>query len=111
MLLTSGIARPQSFRQVLELLGGEIAGELSFADHHSYDSTSIRKMLKLREQTEHDFWVATEKDMTRLKAFPELAEYLWIVEMTVDPDSEWEDYFRDFLLRLPKPIPAESSNS
>lgn len=111
VLLTCGIARPQSFRRVLEQLGGEIAGELSFADHHRYAAASLRKMFRLHEKTGYDYWVTTEKDWTKLKAFPELAADLWVLEMTVVPDPEWEEFFQDFLHQQRKPIHTGGRNS
>jgi len=62
----SGIARPGQFLEGLKSSNLEIAGALTFRDHHSYDQRDIDRLLALKKQTSSDSFITTEKDLINL---------------------------------------------
>jgi tetraacyldisaccharide 4'-kinase len=67
-LLVSGIARPERFRQAVAALGLDIAGELSFPDHHDYPAESLEQIrTAFREHGAHVV-LATAKDTVKLRS-------------------------------------------
>ena len=62
----SGIARPRQFLEGLKSLKLEIAGTLTFPDHHRYQQRDIDSLLALKKQTKADSFIATEKDLINL---------------------------------------------
>ena len=61
-----GIARPQSFLLQLRSAGIEAAAEAIFRDHHFYFEKDIDELLKLKQTSEADGFVTTEKDAVNL---------------------------------------------
>jgi tetraacyldisaccharide 4'-kinase len=61
-----GIARPKSFVLQLRTAGIEPAAEAFYGDHHAYSEKNIRDLLSLRERSEADGFVTTEKDAVNL---------------------------------------------
>ena len=64
----SGIARPRQFLEGLKSSKLEIAGALTFRDHHRYQQRDIDRLLALRKQTSADVFITTEKDLINLGA-------------------------------------------
>ena len=62
----SGIARPRQFIESLKCSKVEIAGALTFPDHHRYQQHDIGRLLDLRKQTKADGFITTEKDLINL---------------------------------------------
>ncbi len=68
----AGIGHTQRFFDTLTALGGRLAVEMSFADHHVFTETEAETLLTLRAR--HDaVLVTTEKDMARLSNLAERA--------------------------------------
>jgi tetraacyldisaccharide 4'-kinase len=65
-IVFSGIARPWQFLDGLKSSGMEIAGTLTFRDHHRYDQRDIDRLLALKKQTGADSFITTEKDLINL---------------------------------------------
>jgi tetraacyldisaccharide 4'-kinase len=61
-----GIARPQSFFMQLRTAGIPPAAEAIFRDHHRYTEKDIQDLLSLKERSEADGFVTTEKDAINL---------------------------------------------
>jgi len=61
-----GIARPKNFVLQLRTAGIEPAAEAFYRDHHAYGEQDIRDLLALREKSEADGFVTTEKDAINL---------------------------------------------
>jgi tetraacyldisaccharide 4'-kinase len=66
ILACSGIGSPESFEHSLRQFDPDRIIPLRFPDHHSYDSTCLRRIEEMAMDT--DMVVTTEKDMIRLKA-------------------------------------------
>ena len=60
------IARPQNFLLQLRTAGIEPVAEAFYRDHHAYNQQDIRDLLKLRQQSEAEGFVTTEKDAINL---------------------------------------------
>ena len=59
LLLSSGIANPQSFSKMLKLEEGCPVAEMRFEDHHNYSESSISNMIEQGNTIPHDFWLTT----------------------------------------------------
>ena len=64
-----GIARPQNFMLQLRKAGIEPAAEAVYRDHHAYEEKDIRELLDLRDKSEADGFVTTEKDAINLAGY------------------------------------------
>ncbi len=61
-----GIARPQNFFAQLRTAGIELAAEAIYRDHHAYEEKDIRELLQVRQQSEANGFITTEKDLINL---------------------------------------------
>jgi tetraacyldisaccharide 4'-kinase len=68
----AGIARPDSFRQTIESLGGMVAGFMAFPDHHRYRPEDLDRIENAAGQTRSDVVLCTEKDLVKLSELPKL---------------------------------------
>lgn len=64
-----GIARPRNFLLQLRTAGVEPVAEAFFRDHHAYTQSDIRDLLNVRERSEGDGFITTEKDAINLGGF------------------------------------------
>ena len=62
----SGIARPGQFMEGLKSSKLEIAGTLTFPDHHRYQQRDIDRLLALKKQSKAGSFITTEKDLINL---------------------------------------------
>lgn len=61
-----GIARPQNFFLQLRLAGIQPAAEAAYRDHHAYTERDVRDLIHLKEKSQADGFIATEKDEINL---------------------------------------------
>jgi tetraacyldisaccharide 4'-kinase len=66
MIAFSGIGRPKQFLDAVKSSNSELAGTITFRDHHRYDQRDIDRLLALRKQTSSDSFITTEKDVINL---------------------------------------------
>jgi tetraacyldisaccharide 4'-kinase len=64
-----GIARPQNFLLQLRTAGVEPVAQALYRDHHAYTERDIQDLLKLRQQSEAECFVTTEKDAINLGGY------------------------------------------
>jgi tetraacyldisaccharide 4'-kinase len=64
-----GIARPQNFLLQLRAAGIDPVAEALFRDHHAYTEKDVRDLLQLRQRSEADGFITTEKDAVNLGAY------------------------------------------
>lgn len=81
----SGIARPQSFVELVTGLKAEIVRQRSFADHHWWCRSDIDMLRSDLRETGAELVVTTEKDAVRLD--PDLCQGLPI--SVVELEAEW----------------------
>jgi tetraacyldisaccharide 4'-kinase len=66
VLLVSGIARPERFRQIVEAQGALVQGELRFSDHYRYDEKDIRLIRTALKTCGARYVLTTTKDAVKL---------------------------------------------
>lgn len=64
-----GIARPQNFLLQLRTAGIDPVAEALFRDHHAYTEKDVRDLRQLRERSEADGFITTEKDAVNLSGY------------------------------------------
>jgi len=79
-----GIARPKNFFVQLRTAGIEPAAEAVYRDHHAYTEPDIRDLLKLRQQSEADGFVTTEKDAVNLGGLLSALEPIAVVPVKME---------------------------
>jgi tetraacyldisaccharide 4'-kinase len=79
-----GIARPKSFVLQLRTAGIEPAAEAFYRDHHAYTERDIQELLKLREQSEAEGFVTTEKDAINLGGYHSALQPLAVVPVKME---------------------------
>jgi len=79
-----GIARPRNFVLQLRTAGIEPVAEAFYRDHHAYSEQDIRDLLNLRQRSEANGFVTTEKDAINLGGFLSALEPLAVVPVKMD---------------------------
>jgi tetraacyldisaccharide 4'-kinase len=79
-----GIARPQNFLLQLRTAGVEPAGQALFRDHHAYTERDIRELLNLRQQSEAEGFVTTEKDAINLGGYLDALQPLAVIPVKME---------------------------
>jgi tetraacyldisaccharide 4'-kinase len=59
--LLCGVARPDSFRRTVEILGARVVRERRFDDHHRYRERDLRSL-----EQDAPVWLTTEKDALKI---------------------------------------------
>jgi len=67
VLAFAGIGRPEKFFKTLEAEGGELVGQVAFADHHRFTEADAERLLS-EAKAKNAQLVTTEKDWVRLPA-------------------------------------------
>jgi tetraacyldisaccharide 4'-kinase len=68
VLLLAGVARPAGVRRTIEALGGEVAAEAIFPDHHRFAGAELDAAFRAADAAGCDRVVTTEKDAVRIDA-------------------------------------------
>ena len=79
-----GIARPQNFLLQLRTAGIEPVAQALFRDHHAYTERDIQDLLKLRQQSEAEGFVTTEKDAINLGGFLDALQPLAVIPVKME---------------------------
>jgi tetraacyldisaccharide 4'-kinase len=66
VLMFSGIAKPQSFRELLHAEGADIRDEVVFPDHHDYTARELASIKGRAQACGADLIVTTEKDAVKI---------------------------------------------
>ncbi|MEN6622385.1 MAG: tetraacyldisaccharide 4'-kinase [Smithella sp.] len=85
----AGIARPESFKKVIEEAGAQIVSFENFSDHHNYNYVELNHIYNNYLKTKADLLITTEKDAMRLHEFQEFLNKIYIlqIEMEIIPDG------------------------
>ncbi len=83
----SGIARPGQFIDGLKSQELEIAGTVTFRDHHSYQQSDINRMLALKKQTNANSFITTEKDLINLGRLSSYLSPLLTAQLRIELES------------------------
>lgn len=79
-----GIARPQNFLLQLRTAGMDPVAEALFRDHHAYTEKDMRDLLQLRERSEADGFITTEKDAVNLGGYLDALAPLAVVPVKME---------------------------
>jgi tetraacyldisaccharide 4'-kinase len=79
-----GIARPQNFLLQLRTAGIEPVAQALFRDHHAYTERDIQDLLKLRQQSEAEGFVTTEKDAINLGGYLDALQPLAVIPVKME---------------------------
>ena len=79
-----GIARPKNFVAQLRTAGIEPVAEAFYRDHHAYTEQDVRDLLNLRQRSEADGFVTTEKDAVNLGGYLSALEPLAVVPVKME---------------------------
>ncbi|HET8887814.1 MAG TPA: tetraacyldisaccharide 4'-kinase [Candidatus Angelobacter sp.] len=82
-----GIARPQQFFDALKAAHQEIAGTLTFGDHHRYKQSDIDRLLALKKKTGAAGFVTTEKDAINLRTLSAQLQPMRTATLRIDLES------------------------
>jgi tetraacyldisaccharide 4'-kinase len=92
----AGIARPESFFQLLQKAGVIVSRHFAFPDHHAYLAADMMMLIGAMEESNAPFLITTEKDMVRLS--PEFQAFTLATIVEIDFQLEHEA-FCSFLRR------------
>lgn len=87
MIAFSGIGRPKQFFDALKSANPEIAGPITFRDHHRYEQGDIDRLLGLKKQTSADNFVTTEKDVINLGVLSSQLSRLLTAKLRIELES------------------------
>jgi tetraacyldisaccharide 4'-kinase len=79
-----GIARPQNFLLQLRTAGIEPVAQALYRDHHAYTEMDIQDLLKLRQQSEGEGFVTTEKDAINLGGYLQALQPLAVIPVKME---------------------------
>jgi len=79
-----GIARPQNFLLQLRTAGVEPVAQALYRDHHAYSERDIQDLLKLRQQSEAESFVTTEKDAINLGGYLQALQPLAVIPVKME---------------------------
>jgi tetraacyldisaccharide 4'-kinase len=68
VFIVAGIARPDRFVADIVAAGWEIAGQLTFRDHHPYNARDVARIAAAAKTAAAAIVLTTEKDAVRLAA-------------------------------------------
>lgn len=84
IILLSGIGRPKAFEEgMAQIPDLTIKEHIVFPDHHSYSKGDIAKILAVKQRYGVARIVTTGKDGVKLTGVRELADSIWIADLTV----------------------------
>src|SRR5208282_1900496 len=79
-----GIARPRNFLLQLRTAGVDPVAEAFFRDHHAYTEKDVHDLLELRQRSECDGFVTTEKDAVNLGGYLDALAPLAVVPVKME---------------------------
>jgi tetraacyldisaccharide 4'-kinase len=79
-----GIARPQSFLTQLRTAGIQPAAEAIFRDHYQYTENDVHQLVELKERSQADGFVTTEKDAINLGQYLYRLDSLSVVPVSME---------------------------
>ena len=95
VLVVTGIARPERVHTSLEDLPYEVAGTLSFPDHHDYPADSLREITRRLASDRADWVLTTAKD--HVKLLGRLEAPLAMLPLRCEPEATFWVWFDEFL--------------
>jgi tetraacyldisaccharide 4'-kinase len=85
-LAVAAIAAPRAFFEGLRAAGHELAGTLTYRDHHAYSRRDLDRIVGEAKSAGAEYVLTTEKDYVRLLAFRPFPMPIGWVTLTMEPD-------------------------
>ena len=100
--LVCAIARPDGFAKSVKMMGARIDRRFIRPDHDPYDDATLASLDRLLDHSDPGRleWLTTEKDAVKLRSRLSRPQRLWVLEMDLLPEPEWETFFTGFLQRV-----------
>lgn len=114
VFVVTGIARPERFHADVGAAGWEIAGTMTFRDHHRFSLRDLRKITSAARDAHCSIVLTTEKDAVRLTPLPlgELPIAAVPLVTLVEPEEQFRDWLVDRLRTLhPAPGTAPGTST
>lgn len=92
-----GIAKPASFKKLLQEAETEIISFVDFPDHYAYKKRDLEELEQHFRTAGADYWITTEKDAMRLTGYPEFLKMIYVVRMEMEIVSSLPS-FENFIL-------------
>jgi tetraacyldisaccharide 4'-kinase len=89
-VLCSGVAKPDSFRRLVETLDVKVLDELVWPDHHAYSRADLGRILERAMRLGADLVLTTEKDAVKLEPMLRATKMdcpFWSVRLGIDITS------------------------
>jgi tetraacyldisaccharide 4'-kinase len=96
VFVVAGIARPDRFVADVAAAGWDVAGAMTFRDHHPFDARDLARIVTAATSVRSSIVLTTEKDATRLGALDLTGVPIASLPLVVG--IEPEDRFRTWLL-------------
>jgi tetraacyldisaccharide 4'-kinase len=96
VLAVAGIARPERFYHALRASGWQVAGEVTFRDHHWFTRNDVERIVDAVRAASASFVVVTEKDAMRLEALVD-GRITWTylpMELVIEPWKEFSEWLK-----------------
>lgn len=90
VLAFCGIARPQSFLEMLGVLGAEVISESLFPDHYQYSASDLDIIFKTAAAKGINMIITTEKDIMRLRGLNTTGIWALRIELKINENNGWE---------------------
>lgn len=101
VFIVSGIGDPGYFQEMVQGLGGVVAGHLRYPDHHGYPDRDLDEIRTGFDAANADCIVTTEKDMTKLRRLAPKFRAGTILSLRIEMRiTDGEDRFVDRLHSL-----------
>lgn len=97
--VVSAIARPESFEEAVERLGGQIHRRVRFSDHHRFTQQEIEDILEQASADHADAVVTTQKDAVRIPAISSRAVSLYFLRVAIEV-TKGNENLAEWVLRL-----------
>ena len=86
----AGIAAPERFLNDLRATGWQVAGSMTFRDHHPYSRRDLARIIHAARAAGASSIVTTEKDVVRLLSFRPFPMPITWVPLTMEPEPREE---------------------
>lgn len=101
VLAVAGVARPERFVADLRTAGWDVAGDLTFRDHHRYRPPDIQRIARRAAELGAGLILTTEKDLVRLLPLAPLAAPIaWVpLSVAVEPEAAFQSWLVERLAK------------
>lgn len=100
VVLFSGIGDPESFENLISVIGGNIVSSFRFGDHHNYNQKDLDRITTDAKDRKIEVIVTTEKDAARLTNYTQDVKHYKLLVLRIGLKINDEQGFCNRLLKL-----------